>query len=66
MRDMVTARPSWIDVGLNLVAVVALFGGLTAMVLLALSAGPNTPGDAAASAIAQANEAARAERIFTR
>jgi|RhiMetdeSRZDD1v2_1073273.scaffolds.fasta_scaffold260193_2 hypothetical protein len=66
MRDMVTARPSWIDVGLNLVAVVALFGGLTAVILLALWAGPNTPGDAAARAIAQANDAARAERIFTR
>ena len=66
MRDMVTARPSWIDIGLNLVAVVALFGGLTAVILMALSAGPDTPGDAVASAIAQANDAARAERIFTR
>jgi hypothetical protein len=63
---MVTARPSWIDVGLNLVAVLALFGGLTAVILLSLSAGPNTPGDAVAHAIAQANDAARAERIFAR
>jgi hypothetical protein len=63
---MMSLRPSWIDVGLNLVAVVALFGGLTAVILLSLSAGPMTPGDAAARAIAQANDAARAERIFTR
>ena len=63
---MVSLRPSWIDVALNLVAIVALFGGLAASILMFLAAGPKTPGDAAARAIAQANDAARAERIFIR
>ena len=52
---MVKARPTGIDLGLKLIAVVALFGGLAATVMLLLSSSPIRTADVVATTIALAD-----------